>query len=1517
MKRNLMMLIWMAVTSFCYPQSGEWMSYDDGTYFGKVSFDGTNTISTYDIAIKYTSEDIRTIGFTEIRSVKIYNELAPPPKSVYIKIWKGTNAATEVVSKQYTPEDGWNEIALDAPYTVDASQDLWIGVRYESIVAAHSHACMDTKLNYPGKSNWKRPIVNGIPGVWITDENQIGDWNIQFFADGFQVQESEILIKSAIGQSENALFYHNGVIYTSNWTENVGLLHGYVSSSGTDLVLSEEKEITGLPQLEGAPNFYGFASDGKVIYAVNQTRYIYVIDPVTFSLQKTIETAFDEYWGGPVTIAYDAGLDGFWCSFVHRANVVFIRKDGTLTDLTLEGSSKVIMGLTYDDVSAGGPYLWASTGELPEDNFAKIGRWNLQTGVFTEGIKDVPDIMENAANENYIGSIYLYQDINTGKQVLAGVLASQSLLFAYDLYNTFDPESPAKVDNFSFTPESSGALEATLSWKNPAKKINGSDLSNLTGIKIYRDDQLVHTASDPTVGEEQSWTDVSIPESKIYSYKVVAVNSVGEGVPAIRASFVGQDIPGKVSNLVLAKENNTGKLTWTAPVKGEKDGWINQNALVYKIVRLPDEITVAENIQGTAYTDNTVSVLDVYSYTVTAKNTVGESQPVTSNAIPLGISIPVPWQETFSKQERFTLWTIINENQDYDTWAYNPYSGEGSAQCASAENDDWLISPAIALESGEKYNLRWSHSLVGTQESQSHYELYIGKNVTVESQTNLLGSYNAVYTENFQYVENNVEITVPESGNYHFAWYCDDRSGESGTKGISIDDISLNYFNRMDLAATAITGPNEINAETDTTFIVTVKNKGFVPASQFEVGLLVYADDNIPDKKDVITCSDVLNPGEQRDFRFSFNYQTPVDVMLKAAVTIANDEDVSNDTTRLHSLKIYPKGSEKVSIGDFSSIIYQQLTPFNCFYEKNAAQSLYYEEEIGAQGVINALEYYYSAQPGESVHNKPVQIYMAITQEEDLYEGWIIKDTVLVYDGFLNLPDNKQSVTIFLQKPFVYTGGNLMIYTVSSDTKSYYPYTQFQCTSNDRFRSRVIADRYTPFNFTQTGRVLGLVANISLIMNKKGASLNGTVTDSNQNPVANATVTLDEKSWKTTTDANGRYEFAFVPENTACTVIASKAGYRRDVQTGTMSETDLVFDFALTACEVNPVRNLDEISLIPGWDSGKYSYLSWEQPDDMEGNSVTAYQVYINSELKAKLPADVFSYLNAVSQGNYVYEVSAVWSSGCESITLAKNVEVLPDTVITEYPFLESFESGQIATFWQEKHLQNNSNWEIISEKSDAESSFTAHSGQYFAVFCDDDHYMSTTRLITPQFDFSDLPEPYLSFWHIQAVQHFIDRDILTVSYKNTPEGKWKKLIEYDEDIESWKKEVIKLPEPSATYRIAFESIAKFGYGVMLDDVKVSDVNGTNAIPSVGKDGSPTVAVFPNPANTTLTVRGENIKQAEIYNILGQIVETIPFQGEKRRDINVINYESGFYLVKIYDLNGKSGAHRILIQGAR
>ena len=64
----------------------------------------------------------------------------------------------------------------------------------------------------------------------------------------------------------------------------------------------------------------------------------------------------------------------------------------------------------------------------------------------------------------------------------------------------------------------------------------------------------------------------------------------------------------------------------------------------------------------------------------------------------------------------------------------------------------------------------------------------------------------------------------------------------------------------------------------------------------------------------------------------------------------------------------------------------------------------------------------------------------------------------------------------------------------------------------------------------------------------------------------------------------------------------------------------------------------------------------------------------------------------------------------------------------------------------------------------------------------------------------------------------------------------------------------------------------------------------------IGENNS-TLALFPNPANESVTLRGENLGAVSIYNVLGQKVDTF-FPEESQMVIPTAKYQNGIYFVK-------------------
>ncbi len=66
----------------------------------------------------------------------------------------------------------------------------------------------------------------------------------------------------------------------------------------------------------------------------------------------------------------------------------------------------------------------------------------------------------------------------------------------------------------------------------------------------------------------------------------------------------------------------------------------------------------------------------------------------------------------------------------------------------------------------------------------------------------------------------------------------------------------------------------------------------------------------------------------------------------------------------------------------------------------------------------------------------------------------------------------------------------------------------------------------------------------------------------------------------------------------------------------------------------------------------------------------------------------------------------------------------------------------------------------------------------------------------------------------------------------------------------------------------------------------------------VGENAKHAVALFPNPANDFVTLKGESLGRVCVYNVLGQKVEELEAGGTEIR-INTTGYENGVYFVKM------------------
>jgi len=157
---------------------------------------------------------------------------------------------------------------------------------------------------------------------------------------------------------------------------------------------------------------------------------------------------------------------------------------------------------------------------------------------------------------------------------------------------------------------------------------------------------------------------------------------------------------------------------------------------------------------------------------------------------------------------------------------------------------------------------------------------------------------------------------------------------------------------------------------------------------------------------------------------------------------------------------------------------------------------------------------------------------------------------------------------------------------------------------------------------------------------------------------------------------------------------------------------------------------------------------------------------------------------------------------------------------VTSYPFDEGFENtGSIPVCWSQEYVTGTTDWTFDNGGHSGHPA-NAQAGSYNALF-----YNSSgdiTKLVSTSLDLSSGTSPILTFWHAQAAWSG-DQDELRVYYKTSVTGAWTLIpnAEWTTDISDWTKVSMFLPHPSSDYYIAFEAKGDYGYGVVVDNVKV------------------------------------------------------------------------------------------------
>lgn len=608
------------------------------------------------------------------------------------------------------------------------------------------------------------------------------------------------------------------------------------------------------------------------------------------------------------------------------------------------------------------------------------------------------------------GDYTLYTvDVTTGKATAIGAvgeLGDESLNSIFIPYIHVAAGAPDRVTERSVEPQ---GTSVRLAWKNPAIDAQGNPLTQLTGVKVYRNNELVTTvtAGNDQIGASMEYTDTNLSDG-LYSYRLVPVNAQGDGGADSDdlQVYVGNDAPGAVVGFTVEQGDSQALLSWKAPEAGKYGGTFDPASITGYVITRSDGTTsetITQPASATTYADT--PEFGTYTYSIYAENNVGKGTEVSADPI---IVKPADWILMVTDE------VVIESGKTYKFYdvsgpdAYYPNS-RNDTLTIRPENPDGLVH--VAFKSFET-------------DTWGDY-LYIFNGASVKSPA--IGQYtSSSLPSELESIE-----STSDDGALTFVFVSDIMSRYEGWEA----DVTVTDKKQNDLVGGSLEGDLYPAAQSEASYTFQVMNKGInaVAAADYAVKLFDGAGNLLGEKPGVD-----IESMQSVEFTLTFTPTEAGDYQIYAEVEYAADNDADNNRSATLSISVLAEGSQFVSVGDHSESVL--VTPVSFMSGESLSETIYYKDEIGIPGGQLKSLTYPLVSVGTAYANVPVQIWVTETELENLEETSIpASEMTLVYDGTTSIATDDSEWVFPLSTPYNYKGGNLvvLVYKRSAGSTSY------------------------------------------------------------------------------------------------------------------------------------------------------------------------------------------------------------------------------------------------------------------------------------------------------------------------------------------------------------------------------------------------------------------------------------------------------------------------------------------------
>ncbi|ALO17009.1 hypothetical protein L21SP5_03396 [Salinivirga cyanobacteriivorans] len=592
----------------------------------------------------------------------------------------------------------------------------------------------------------------------------------------------------------------------------------------------------------------------------------------------------------------------------------------------------------------------------------------------------------------------------------------------------------------------------------------------------------------------------------------------------------------------------------------------------------------------------------------------GEKQDLNKNFfVPFKSNVNIPSKvdyltETFDTEIPAT-WTINNTGSgSFPGWfwaetdSHFPFTGlavidsdaNGSGNPTSGE----LISPVFDCSSATGIKLEFDARYNDISTDGGDYfavEVFDGTDwqnvLTWDEDHGTAAEAESVSIDITSYINANCQVKFVYDDADAWAWY------------VGIDNIHIFEPDPYNLSALDLLGSPFATVGEEKTFDIILENIGteIVPGADYTFNLIDTAGGTV-----LSSVSGVdIDPAAIDTVSLSFTPAAPDTIVVKGVIDYGDDMNMSDNETETMELIIQSSDVYTAQVGMDETFPPSRI-PFDFFYKNSASQTIYTPEQLGINGGILETIAYENNFSTNLAEGRPVKIWIGETDQTTMDGGWIDPASlVLVYDDTVSFPAGRNIIPIPLSTPYIYGGGNLVIYTYRVFEDEYH-------SSSDEFYGTEIPESNCTMEYNSDtefsddlsgvdGDVISWVPNTTLFFSTAGlGGLTGTVTSSGT-PVEGVNVQIVGSYSSTVTDAAGEYIFPYLIPGTY-DVEFSKFGYETNVLTDV---TVLEEDTVVADATITPIPTYSVSGTITSSDLGT----------GIEGAAVSldGYETYLDS----------------------------------------------------------------------------------------------------------------------------------------------------------------------------------------------------------------------------------------------------------------------------------------------------------------